>query len=126
MFTQLTPILAGDDHQGVGADAVLARFEVLYLVMATLARITGRPGPASAPSLSSSAAMADAVSRLPKETARLVATECDSIALTLTAGLVALERARLSGRLNRSAAQLLHDECTIAMAAVRDCVMGHG
>lgn len=124
MFTQVTPILAADDARGAGAQAILSRFEALGLVAATLAKLTGNSG--AGPDLAASADLADAIAALPPASARRVATECDTIAIALTAGLTALESARHAGRLNLSAAHMLYAECGAAIADLRSTILASG
>lgn len=125
MFTQLTPILAADDHHGVNVDAVLARLGALQMVLTTLARIAGRTSGSPVASLASRADLAAALSCLRSDLARRVATECDAISQAMTAGLVALERARQTGVPSKAAAGLLHDECSAALANVRESILLH-
>lgn len=124
MFTQVTPILAADDDRGAGTQAILSRFEALELVIATLAKLTGNSG--AVPDLAASADLADAITALPPASARRVATECDTIAIALTTGLTALESARHTGRLNLSAAHMLHAECAAAIAGLRSTILASG
>lgn len=119
MFTQATPILAADDQHGIDAEAVLARFEALGVVTAVLARISGNADADRHVNLADHADLASAVAAMPCESARRVVTECDSIAMALNAGLIALDKARRAGRMNPSAAELLYDEANAALSDLR-------
>ena len=117
MFTPSTPILAANDQRSVDAQAVVARFEALRVVIAAVARIAGIAVSPNQETLSASADLAGTIGAMPSAITRQVATECDSIAIALSAGLIAVERARRAGQLNVSAAAMLYLEASEAFGS---------
>ena len=117
MFSPSTPILAANDQRSVDAQAVVARFEALRVVIAAVARIAGIAVSPNQNTLSASADLAGTIGAMPPAITCQVATECDSIAIALSAGLIAVERARRAGQLNVSAAAMLYLEASEAFGS---------
>lgn len=132
MYVPLSPILAADNGglADAEAQAVIGRLDAICRVLLTLARLAARhetSQPASAtpaptttsntaptpfPSIDSRAGLLASLAALPASVARSHAQELDTQAIVLHAGLLALDRARSTGQMNRAALAMLQDEAS--------------
>jgi hypothetical protein len=116
MFSSPVPILPAQARPHVDVDHVAAQVDSAQVALAAIARLAGWARSGHGDDLALRAELPAALSVIPAEMARDVARKLDSLGIALHAGLVALERARRAGRLNRAAAALLHAECAEALA----------
>lgn len=128
MYVPLSPILAADNGglADAEAQAVIGRLDAICRVLLTLARLavgheTSQPAsatpaptttPTPFPSIDRRAGLLASLAALPASVARSHAQELDTQAIVLHAGLLALDRARSTGQMNRAALAMLQDEAS--------------
>ncbi|GGB51989.1 hypothetical protein [Blastomonas aquatica] len=121
MFAPLSPILAADTASNDDAQDVLDRIEAVATALSIVARLAGVPYRPAFGALSRRADLSAILTAAAPCGIDTAGRDLVTLGIELHAGLLALEKARMAGRLNRRAAALLHDEasasyCTILAA----------
>lgn len=118
MFAPLSPILSANPASDDNTQDVLDRIEALATALSIAGRLAGvSPRPAFG-ALSRRADLSAILTSATSDVVDTAARDLVTLGVELHAGLLALERARMAGRLNRGAAALLHDEASASYHAV--------
>lgn len=118
MYSPLAPILAADSPSQADLAQMHVRIEGLAVVLATVSRLAGTAQGALFDAFASRAQLAAALASAAPDKAGQAARALDTLGVQLQAGLLSLEKARKSARLNRAAAAMLYRESFESLGSI--------